>query len=613
MFVCTECGHAEPTPGFCTEHGRALTQAEDPLLGQWLGSYRVARVLGRGGMGTVYVAVQPNIGSRVAIKVLTPESSSRNELVERFFAEARSVNVIKHENIVNVLDLAALPDGRPYIVMEYLDGASLTSVITQAGPLPLGWLCRLATDVLDALRAAHAHGIIHRDLKPDNVFVTSSGRVKVLDFGIAKLRKEATLASAETRTGALLGTPHYMSPEQARGLSVDLRSDLYSLGMILFEGAAGRRPYDADNLYDLLRLQIETIPPPLGSMRPDAPLLLSQLVARALAKDPGSRFQNAEEMANAISQLSPLLSPASWQPPQFSGAAVPLVSTLRPLTPTPQPVPTIGTLSGSGVVEVQSSGARKGGIFVAVGALGVLLLVGALVVIGVGFVLLRPPSIATTPPPPTTPATTALPTATSTAPAGLPGTWKIESATAPDTNKSYSGSVTVAARRDGAYTVRWDLGANESMIGTGLDTDKLFLVASGNNAYHGIVYYEVKGGKLSGKWTMAGLPGIGTENLDGPAGLSGTYRITKGTAPGQTKEYAGSVIIKPTGNTYDVKWKLTSGEQQHGVGILKDDVFAVAWGPQNVIIVAYAKQGSRLVGQWAMKQSGLGTETLLHQ
>lgn len=617
MFVCSECGHSEPNGGFCTEHGKALTRAEDPLLGQWLGSYRVARVLGRGGMGTVYIAVHPNIGSRVAIKVLTPESSTRPELVERFFSEARAVNVIKNENIVNVLDLAALPDGRPYIVMEYLEGASLTSVIAQCGPLPLGWLCRLAMDVLDALRAAHAHGIIHRDLKPDNIFVTSSGRTKVLDFGIAKLKREATVVSAETRTGALLGTPHYMSPEQARGLSVDPRSDLYSLGMILFEGTAGKRPFDAESLYDLLRLQIETVPPPLGSLRPDTPPLLQQIVTRAVAKEPGARFQTAEEMANALSQLATLLPAPSWQPPAFSGAAVPLASTLRPFTPAPTPAPHMGTLSGSGVVEVRASTTRpsRGGVAIALGGVGVLVLVGLVIALGVVFVIFRPGSTAATPPAsalgPTPAITGPATTATASGPVPLAGSWKIESATAPDTNESYTGNLTIATRRDGAYTLRWDLGANETMIGTALDSDKLLMVASSANNQHGIVYYDVRGGKLSGRWVMAGTPGIGTESMEGPTGLNGSYRITKGTAPGPS-EYTGSVNIKPTGKTYEVKWKLHTGEIQQGVGILKGDVFVVAWGP-NVIVVAYEKKGDRLVGEWAMKQGGLGTEVLRRQ
>src|SRR5213078_2644518 len=192
MFVCPECGLAQPAQGHCPADGTALAPiGEDVLLGTTIGAYRVARLLGIGGMGRVYKGVHPAIGSRVAIKVLSRECSDRRDLVDRFFAEAKAVNLIRHESIVNVLDLSMLPDGRPYIVMEYLDGAPLAALIEHAvqhqAPLPLGGIARLAAEVLDALGAAHAKGIVHRDLKPDNVFVAPSGRPKVLDFGIAKL------------------------------------------------------------------------------------------------------------------------------------------------------------------------------------------------------------------------------------------------------------------------------------------------------------------------------------------------------------------------------------------------------------------------------------------
>src|SRR5204862_6021923 len=181
MFVCPECGPATDQDGHCPAAGTRLTPTgDDALIGQTLGPYRVARLLGVGGMGRVYKGVHPQIGSRVAIKVLSYECAQRQDLVERFFAEARAVNLIRHESIVNVLDLAMLPDGRPYIIMEYLDGAPLASIVEHAvqtrTPLPLGGLARLAVEVLDALSAAHGKGIVHRDLKPDNIFVTPSGR-----------------------------------------------------------------------------------------------------------------------------------------------------------------------------------------------------------------------------------------------------------------------------------------------------------------------------------------------------------------------------------------------------------------------------------------------------
>src|SRR3954467_10282374 len=176
MLVCPECDASQPVPGPCPADLWQLAPAgDDGLLGTAIGAYRVARLLGVGGMGRVYKGVQPQIGSRVAIKILSRECADRRDLVERFFPEARGVNRTRHEAIVNVLDLASLPNGRPYIIMEYLDGAPLASIIDHGvrhpAPLPLGGIARLAAEVLDALGAAHAKGIIHRDLKPDNIFV----------------------------------------------------------------------------------------------------------------------------------------------------------------------------------------------------------------------------------------------------------------------------------------------------------------------------------------------------------------------------------------------------------------------------------------------------------
>ncbi len=308
MYVCPSCGFGAGAPGFCTEDGAALADASgDEMLGQNVGSYRIARHIGQGGMGAVYLGVQPAIGSRVAIKVLSPGAASTAGMVDRFFSEARAVNVIRHEGIVNVLDLSRLPDGRPYIVMEYLEGGPLSEHFAAHRPFPLGTLCRIGFEVASALEAAHAHGVTHRDLKPDNVFVTHMGRVKVLDFGIAKLKPELGGQSDVTRTGALLGTPHYMSPEQARGQPADPRSDFYSLGVILYEGATGRRPFEADSLFDLLKQHIEVLPRHPGELRPDLPPGFAALILRAMAKEREARFQTASELSAALAQLLPNL------------------------------------------------------------------------------------------------------------------------------------------------------------------------------------------------------------------------------------------------------------------------------------------------------------------
>ena len=313
MHVCPDCGHSQPAPGSCPNDQTALiARGDDVLLGTSVGVYRVAKLLGVGGMGRVYKGVHPQIGSRVAIKVLSRECADREDLVERFFSEARAVNLIRHESIVNVLDLAQLPDGRPYIIMEYLDGAPLADLVGKLGPLPLGGLAKLIAEVLDALAAAHAKGIVHRDLKPDNIYVTPAGRPKVLDFGIAKLRPE--LGGSATQTGSLLGTPHYMSPEQALGKPVDLRTDVYAIGVILFECATGRRPFVGDSLFDLLRRQVDEAPPSPRQFRPDMPPALEQVILYALSKDPNHRFASAPDLANALMQSVQQLPPEQWTP-----------------------------------------------------------------------------------------------------------------------------------------------------------------------------------------------------------------------------------------------------------------------------------------------------------
>ncbi|NVB81126.1 MAG: serine/threonine protein kinase [Kofleriaceae bacterium] len=317
MFVCAECGASQPMDGRCAVDGTPLSPvAEDVLLGTTIGAYRIARLLGVGGMGRVYKGVHPTIGSRVAIKVLSRECSDRRDLVDRFFSEAKAVNLIRHESIVNVLDLSTLPDGRPYIVMEYLDGSPLASIVENAQraqmPLPLGGIAKLAAEVLDAVGSAHAKGIIHRDLKPDNIFVTPSGRAKVLDFGIAKLQPE--LGGSATHTGSLLGTPHYMSPEQASGRPVDPRADIYAIGVILFECATLSRPFIGSSLFDLLRMHVETPPPSPRAMRPDMPPALEQVIYTALAKHPEQRFASAQAMSMALQQATMHLPPEQWAP-----------------------------------------------------------------------------------------------------------------------------------------------------------------------------------------------------------------------------------------------------------------------------------------------------------
>jgi serine/threonine protein kinase len=302
-------------------------EIDDPLIGTEVGRYRLTRLLGEGGMGRVYLAVQPMIGSRVAVKILSDQCARNPELLERFFAEARAVNLIRHEGIVNVIDMAMLPDGRPYIVMEFVEGGTLADAL-RAGPLPLGGLVQVASEVFSALAAAHAIGIVHRDLKPDNVLVTAEGHAKVLDFGIAKLAPGLQQGlSPRTQTGALLGTPHYMAPEQIRGSSaIDARTDVYAAGVMLLEAITGRRPFDGETLYDLMNAHLEQPPPSLRVLRPELPAAMEQVVLTALAKNPDERFQSVTAMAQALNHAAAELPPDAWRPLSSRNNSMPLVS-----------------------------------------------------------------------------------------------------------------------------------------------------------------------------------------------------------------------------------------------------------------------------------------------
>jgi serine/threonine protein kinase len=353
--VCPACGASAAEPGACPSDGTPLADARgDPLLGLELGSFRIARLVGSGGMGRVYLAVQPAIGSRVAIKVLMREAAEDRDLVERFFAEARAVNLIRHENIVDILDLATLPDGRPYIVMEYLPGTSLRALIERRGALPLGAVARLGGEVLDALGAAHGKGIVHRDLKPDNIFVTPAGRAKVLDFGIAKLSSTVSGRPTPTRTNQLIGTPEYMAPEQAASRAVDARTDLYAVGVILYEAATGRRPFEATALFELLRQHVEEPPPVPSTWRAELPLAFEQVILRALAKDPADRFGSAAEMAAALEQAGAELPRGAFESIGIAsgGIAVPVPGLAPPRGGTDDVPATIRERPGQG------SGAR---------------------------------------------------------------------------------------------------------------------------------------------------------------------------------------------------------------------------------------------------------------
>jgi serine/threonine-protein kinase len=271
------------------------------LLG---GRYRLVSLLGKGGFGAVYEGMQEGLGRRVAVKVLLPELAEEPELVARFHREAQAAAALGHPNIVQVTDFVAHAGEPPAIVMELLQGQSFARLMETYGPLPEKRVAFIASQVLSALEAAHGAGIVHRDIKPDNVFLTTIAGVddiaKVLDFGIAKLYAPGLGPSHLTTTGMVMGTPQYMSPEQARGKSVDARADLYALGTCMYQAVTGRLPFAGGSFNALLFAIAEDTPPSLHSFRSGVDPRFGAVIEKAMAKRPEQRFQSAAEMRAAL-------------------------------------------------------------------------------------------------------------------------------------------------------------------------------------------------------------------------------------------------------------------------------------------------------------------------
>jgi eukaryotic-like serine/threonine-protein kinase len=289
--------------------GTQPTVVADPIIGRVIGNYVVRRLLGQGGMGSVYFAEHPTIGKRIALKVLHAEFAVQPEIVNRFFNEAKAVNDIQHPNIVDIIDFGILPPASPteppfvYFFMEYIEGASVTDLLAREGPLPPARALAIAVQIADALAASHRMGIVHRDLKSDNVMLLSRREhdfVKLLDFGIAKMTGSPA-SSHRTRTGIVMGTPQYMSPEQCEGRSsIDHRTDIYALGILLYQMLTGRVPFFGENFGEVLVQQM-AIPPLAPSLiTPQISPHLEQVVLKALEKRPEHRYARMDDMMLAL-------------------------------------------------------------------------------------------------------------------------------------------------------------------------------------------------------------------------------------------------------------------------------------------------------------------------
>jgi serine/threonine-protein kinase len=301
--------------------------------GEVLQNYRILSLLGRGGMGEVYLAQHCTLGKRVALKALRPELSADPEVLARFFGEAQAVTRIGHEHIVDITHFASGPPVSFY-VMELLQGTSVGAEIDARVPWPVRRVLHVAEQIADALAASHAVGVIHRDLKPDNVFLIRRGGdpdyVKVLDFGIAKLTgPERDFGPGRsgriTRSGAVLGTPHYMSPEQGLGRAeLDHRSDIYSLGIMLYEMLTLEVPFDGKAFGEILVHHLQTPLPSIRQRRADVPPALEELVLRATAKDVAERFGSMEELRAALLELDPQATAPATRIPAPAPAAAPV-------------------------------------------------------------------------------------------------------------------------------------------------------------------------------------------------------------------------------------------------------------------------------------------------
>jgi len=298
-----------PPPADIAPPAERPAGSKDPYIGTTFDHrYKIQKLLGEGGMGFVYLARHKVIDKKVAVKVLRVEMAKDREILDRFLQEAKAASSIGNPHIIDISDFGDLPDGSTYFVMEYLDGKSLGNLVDSTNQLSVERICHIARQMADGLAAAHERGIIHRDLKPDNIFLIQRGSdqdfVKILDFGIAKVTGSATDTKL-TKAGAVFGTPHYMSPEQAAGAPIDHRADIYALGVMLYELTSGQLPFNADNFMGILTQHMYKAPVPIRALVPSpaCPPSLEAVILKCLSKKQEARYQSMEELGADLQRI----------------------------------------------------------------------------------------------------------------------------------------------------------------------------------------------------------------------------------------------------------------------------------------------------------------------
>lgn len=310
----------------------------DPFIGREIlnGQFKILQKIGTGGMGSVYRAAQPDMKREVAIKILHPKLIGRKDLTSRFRREARAMSQLSHPNTVRVFMYGELEDGSLYIVMEMLEGKNLNQIVRRGGPLPVERAIPILVQVCGALQEAHEMGIVHRDLKPENIFLCNQGGLvdypKVLDFGLAKVTEQQMQPGSVilTQEGMVFGTPEFMSPEQAQGRTLDARSDIYSLAVILYEVLTGKLPFDAKTPMEYIQKHVTTPIIPLNERVEGLKFSeeLGKVLTKALEKKPEARYQSAVELAQALRPFATAEAgaPASAETPEPNASGAPAVT-----------------------------------------------------------------------------------------------------------------------------------------------------------------------------------------------------------------------------------------------------------------------------------------------